>query len=261
MIPVYFVYYDPVAHHEVAGGLIFNSLMFLQLCSKYIVSKIPHTCAICRLPSNTNRDLCSVCYNALPWLMDVCYQCGEPLTDFHESVRCQQCTFLPPICDRFCALFGYKPPVNKLITDFKFKRKLAYGNLLGQLLLEQYPSWYKSSALPEVLIPVPLHDWRHRARGFNQVQEILRPLAATKCINIVDDLCIRTKYTKPQTKRGAKQRRRNLRGAFCLTRKAHYEHIAIVDDVFTTGSTIRAISEVFRAAGVSQIDVWCVCRA
>ena len=231
----------------------FNSNIFSTI--------LPPTCAICKLKSDTNMDICSICYRELPWLIDVCYQCGEQLDNIHESVRCQKCMFFPPKFDRLCALFNYKSPVAKLITQLKFQHKLAYGNLLGQLLLEQYQIWYKASSVPDAIIPVPLHNLRHRIRGFNQVQEILKPLAKAKGIIVIDDLCVRTRYTKPQIKGGAKHRRRNLRGAFQLTKKVSCEHIAIVDDVFTTGSTIRAVCEVFRAAGVQHIDVWCICRA
>ena len=236
--------------------------MLQHLFNKTFLQKIfPYTCAVCKLRSDTNRDLCSVCYGELPWLIDVCYQCGQPLVDAYESVRCQKCMFSPPNFDRFCGLFHYQPPIDKLITQLKFNYKLAYGNLLGQLLLEQYSLWYKTATIPEAIIPVPLHNLRYRARGFNQVQEILRPFMRAQNIAIVDDLCIKLKHTKPQTRIGAKYRRRNLKGVFQLARKVPYEHIAIVDDVFTTGSTIRAVSEVFRAAGVQCIDVWCICRA
>lgn len=233
-----------------------------MLFNKYAFAKIlAHTCAVCRLPSDTEVDLCSICHRELPWLMDTCYQCGKQLTNFNESIRCEQCVLVPPKFDRLCALFSYKPPVAKLITDLKFNYKLAYGNLLGQLLVTQYPLWYANAPRPEVVIPVPLHDARHRQRGFNQVHELLRPMAQTKQIMIVDDLCVRVKNTTPQTQVGATKRRRNLRGAFRLTRKVPYEHIAIMDDVFTTGSTVGAVSEVFSAAGVANIDVWCICRA
>ena len=113
----------------------------------------------------------------------------------------------------------------------------------------------------DVIIPVPLHNKRLKFRGFNQVQEILRPLCKSKQIIIADLICKRTHNTKPQACLRAKWRKRNLQGAFKITKKIAYDHIAILDDVFTTGSTVQALSMAFRDAGVSQIDVWCICRA
>ena len=218
-------------------------------------------CAICGSSSNTSMDLCDICYSNLPWIKDSCYQCGLPLTTAQESVRCNQCQYNPPEFDRFCALFTYQSPVTKLIRQLKFNHNLAYGNLMGQLLLEQYDKWYKSKPAPEVVVPVPLHEKRIRSRGFNQVQEILRPLVKAGKITVLNNICERTQYTRPQAKLNFRHRKYNLQKAFRLTQKVDFEHVAIVDDVLTTGNTVRGLSRVFRDAGVQCIDVWCVCRA
>jgi ComF family protein len=219
---------------------------------------LPNNCVFCRGVSNTRFAICSICYRELPWLFNACYQCGSSLDTVQESIRCQKCIISPPCFDKFCALFNYKPPISNLITNLKFKYKLAYGEVLGKLLLAQYPNWYKNETLPEAIVPVPLSKPRFKNRGFNQVQEILRPLQ--KNSNILDNICLRTKHTTPQTKISIRHRKRNLRKAFMLTQEVPHKHIAIMDDVVTTGSTINAISEAFREAGVQQIDVWCICK-
>ena len=162
--------------------------------------------------------------------------------------------------DRLCALFNYEFPISKLIPQLKFQYKLAYGNLLGQLLLQQYESWYKLDSMPDAILPVPLSNARLKQRGFNQVLEILRPLMLSTNSIVLDNVCIRTKNTKSQTSISMKYRRRNLRSAFRITQPIAYEHVAIVDDVFTTGSTVQAMSEVLKGVGVQQIDIWCICR-
>ena len=221
----------------------------------------PQLCVMCKCNADLAMDLCTICYQELPWLQNSCYQCGEQLQLGKESIRCEQCIFAPPPFTRFCGLFGYQTPVVRWVRQLKFSFNLAYGNLLGQLLQQQVTSWYKGTDLPQAIIPMPLHTWRLRRRGFNQAHELLRPISKTTSITILDDVCMRKKYTKPQTTGGIRHRQRNLRGAFTVTKRIPYQHIAIVDDVFTTGSTMRAVSTVLAKAGVTEIDIWCICRA
>ena len=232
-----------------------------MLTKKILNLLMPHTCVVCNFRSLCSRDLCDICYAELPWLTDRCYQCGLPLQLGLESIRCSACSENRPPYSRFCGLFEYQPPITSWITKLKFGHKLNYGALLGQLLLEQLPQWYCNNSLPEVVIPMPLHYKRLWQRGFNQIHEILRPLQQSRKINIEFNLCQRIKDTKPQLKGGRGYRNQNLRGAFALGKPIKYHHIAIIDDVMTTGSTMRAISELFFKANVSEIDLWCIARA
>jgi ComF family protein len=225
-----------------------------------IQTLLPKNCILCGLRSDTTLELCKICYQSLPWLHNACYQCGVHLENMHESIRCRKCIISPPVFDRVCAMFNYDFPLNKIISQLKFKTKLACGKLLGQLLLQQYQTWYTLESVPEAILPVPLSSIRLRQRGFNQVLEILRPLILATKFPLLDDVCIRVKNTKPQTSINMKYRKRNLLSAFRLLRPIRYSHIAIVDDVFTTGSTISAVSIILRNVGVQQIDIWCICR-
>ena len=108
--------------------------------------------------------------------------------------------------------------------------------------------------LPEVIIPVPLHEDRLRSRGYNQVLEFCIPAAKILQVPINVDLCRRVKYTQQQTRLHKSQRIINLQGAFILNSQPSYKHVAIVDDVVTTASTVTAISQAVRAAGVECID-------
>jgi ComF family protein len=108
-----------------------------------------------------------------------------------------------------------------------------------------------------------LHKDRQRKRGYNQAAEIALPIS--KALKIPLDLksCQRARYTEAQAKLNKNSRTRNLTTAFVVNKASlrGYKHVALVDDVVTTGSTIRAVSCVLLAAGVESIDVWCVCRA
>ncbi len=224
---------------------------------------LPRVCVGCGFDSyELTLDLCVDCKVNLPWLPSGCYQCGLQLHKPSESIICNKCQDSPPPFNRLCALFSYKPPLTKLIASFKFGRQLYPGALFSQLLAEAVTeSWYVNKALPQIIIPVPLHMSRQRQRGYNQAAEISHQLAAELNIGLELDACLRVKNTKAQARLNKNKRTRNLEAAFIANIKPSYKHVALIDDVVTTGSTIRAVSKALVSAGVEQIDVWCVCRA
>jgi ComF family protein len=147
-----------------------------------------------------------------------------------------------------------------LETRFKFGRDLAAGRVLSEVLIEQ--AQRAPPPLPDVLVCVPLHRTRLRERGFNQAVELARPLARTLGIALSNDLLERTRDTRAQTGLDAIARRRNLRGAFAVSAKRPIpRHIALFDDVMTTGSTVRECARVLRRAGAERVDVWALARA
>ena len=117
-----------------------------------------------------------------------------------------------------------------------------------------------SRNLPQLLIPVPLHGRRLRERGFNQAQELARILSARLSIPIDSHSLCRTRNTTAQSGLPKKERQRNIRNAFALTAKVASPHVAIIDDVMTTGLTVNEIAKILRASGVSEIEIWVFAR-
>ncbi len=115
--------------------------------------------------------------------------------------------------------------------------------------------------LPELIIPVPLHHARYRSRGFNQAIEISRPLSATLKIPMDNHAVKRIINTSSQSELHAKERHKNIRGAFQVKKAINAKHIAIIDDVITTGSTVTELAKVLKRAGVKRVDVWSFARA
>jgi ComF family protein len=223
----------------------------------------PYICCLCEHDTTNTQDLCSVCKAALPWIENRCYRCGLTLKSGLDSICCQSCIDLPPKFDRLCAIFNYELPVTRLITRLKFSGQLAYGRILGELLVEAVHSvWYTKKPLPQAVLPIPLHASRLRKRGFNQALELFWPLKKAGKIPVLLDACSRIRKTTSQAQLKKEHRKRNMRGVFRLDRQLPFEHIAIMDDVVTTGSTVNALSEVLkRETDVAQIDVWCIARA
>lgn len=216
------------------------------------------SCQLCgSLQVSGHTDLCSACYEALPWLSSACPRCANPLPAT-GGLLCGQCQQAPPVFTNSLALFRYEPPLDRLIQDLKFHGQLRYARLLGTLMAEHLG---QLSQLPDCIIPVPLHRRRLRERGFNQALELARPIARQLDINIDTRHCQRVRYTHGQADLPLARRQANVRRAFRVDRQPGWRHVAIIDDVMTSGQTVNALARAIQQAGVETISVWCCCRA
>lgn len=203
------------------------------------------------------RDLCPACDAALPRIPLACVTCGLPLHVPSADIRCDACRHAPPPLTRVVAPFLYGPPLDRWLPRFKFHHDLAAGRLLSQLMLAACAT----APRPDALVPVPLHRSRLRSRGYNQAFELAKPLARTLAIPLRPDLLARIRATSAQSSLHALQRHRNLHGAFAaVSHRPLPAHIALIDDVMTTGATLYAAAQVLLTAGVARIDAWICAR-
>ncbi len=219
----------------------------------------PATCLLCNHPGEHTRDLCYHCYQSLPKNTSCCIQCAQAFPIAYPTpMRCGRCQHNQPAFDYTCAPFLYQEPLRYLVTGLKFRKHFTHARLLGQLLAEHI---HFTQARPEVLLPIPLHPSRYRARGFNQALEIARTVS--KQLHIPLDLysCTRKKNTSQQTQLSAQQRQQNLKNAFHVAHTFTAQHVAIIDDVMTTGATSHALALVLKKAGVQRVEVWVCARA
>lgn len=174
-------------------------------------------------------------------------------------VLCGNCLNDSPAYDRVLSVFTYASPVDHLIQDLKFNRKLHIARLLGDIMaghLEQHVQ-----TRPDLIIPVPLHGARLHERGYNQALELARPIARKLNLPIDYRSCERSRATPAQSDLPAMERPRNVQGAFNITGSFRGRHVAIIDDVMTTGSTVEELAAALRNAEASAIDVWVCARA
>lgn len=214
---------------------------------------LPPRCLICREQGSNDIDLCVICRERLPWNHAACDSCALPLP---VPGRCGACLRRPPPLDAVCAAFLYGDPVDRLLPRLKFHRDLAAGRLLAELmvpLLEKQPR-------PQALVPVPLHRRRLRQRGYDQALELARPLARRLDLPLLPGALRRVRNTAPQSELDARHRRRNLRAAFVAGNVPLPDHVALIDDVMTTGQTLHAAARALRRAGVTRVDAWVCAR-
>lgn len=219
---------------------------------------LPARCLLCGAAGDRGRDLCAGCRRDLLPNRPCCPRCALPLAA--AAPACGECLRSEPPFAAAWAPFRYAHPLDLLEARFKFHADLAAGRVLASLMIERLAA--DAPARPEVIVPVPLHHARLGERGYNQALELARPLARASGIRMCHDLLRRVRATPAQTGLDAKARRRNLRDAFALTATDELpEHVVLLDDVMTTGATLREAARCLGRAGVQRVDVWALARA
>jgi ComF family protein len=173
-------------------------------------------------------------------------------------MRCGLCQQHPPPFDRTHAVWRYATPLDALICRMKFHNDPAIAETLGKLLAISLAAHPLSR--PDAILPVPLHPRRLRQRGFNQALQIARPVARRLQLPLLTRHCHRRRDTQAQSDLPLHARRANMRGAFVFRRPVTARHVAIVDDVMTSGHTVAELCRQLRRQGVEEISVWCCAR-
>lgn len=218
---------------------------------------LPKLCLACGRLMTVDSRLCDYCAELLRPNEKACIRCALPI---ENGDMCGTCLAFPPPFDFTLAPFFYKPPLSTWVLQLKFQHKLKNAKILAEILSNQIKKHYAQKAMPNFIIPVPLHPKRLHERGFNQAIEIAKPIAKKYHMTISYEHFRRNKHTQAQSSLTARQRRINMSGAFILSRPFTADHVAILDDVLTTGQTVRVFSQMLRQCGVKKIDVWCCAR-
>jgi ComF family protein len=202
---------------------------------------------------------------ALGWLAQDCLLCGAASGDRAICVACE--AGLPaldgaerrahePHLNEVIAAFDYAFPVDRIIHRFKFAADLAAGRWLALALAARV----RELERPQLLVAPPLAAARLRLRGFNQALEIAKVIGRELGVRVAWRGIEKARETPPQHGLGRRERRANLRGAFRCALALDGEHVAIVDDVITTGATAEALASELRAAGAARVSAWALAR-
>lgn len=226
---------------------------------------LPPRCHICRvlIPGSGALHICDSCYAGLPIISPPCCSiCGIPLQGAGESHPCGRCITAPPPYLAARAALRHEGACRDLIHAFKYRGKSHLRRPLG-LLTAQRLVGFRQAHQPDLLVPVPLHRSRLRSRGFNQAVLLAELLSKQWQIPLQRQLLQRTRATIPQMELTRAERLTNLQGAF----KVHDStlisgrRIMLVDDVFTTGSTLAACATTLLQAGCEQVTAVTVAHA
>jgi len=210
------------------------------------------SCLLCAEKSASKLSLCVNCLQSLPAApTPSCPQCG-----LHSNGElCGNCLKNKPYYDATHALFSYTYPIDAVLQHYKYGSALYLSKTLGYLLQEKMVT-----NDVDIIIPMPLHPDRIKERGFNQSLEIAKVMAVHHQITLDSNSCQRVRNTPPQTSLTPKERINNMKGAFDCSTHFTGQHIALVDDVMTTGASLNALAKTLKEAGAARVSCYVIAR-
>jgi len=237
---------------------------FRRTLSASIDLFLPPACLLCGqllLSGSDPQSFCSSCQEAMdPLGKSHCNCCAQAFPSSPSQHLCGLCLKRPPAFSRVHAACNYQGRVKDAIHQLKYRNQVNLARHLGQLLCQPLDA-AGNIFVADCIIPVPLHPSRLRERGYNQALEIARPLARKLRIPIDTKSLQRTRKTPQQQGLTAAERRSNLRNAFSLTATPPARNILLVDDVMTTGETVRECCRILLQGQVAEVQVAVLGRA
>ena len=212
----------------------------------------PRRCPVCDRVQPIGEMICLSCADKLKRITSpFCKKCGRGLADERREY-CADCMRTEHFYTEGRALYEY-PCIRRSIYRFKYKGRREYAEFYGKQLAEQLGDTIREWK-PDVIVPVPLHRVRKRIRGYNQAQALADVLGRQLGIRVDSKLVRRVRNTVPQKCLDREMRQNNLKKAFKLCRNVvKLNTIIVIDDIYTTGSTIDAVAAVLREAGVKHV--------
>ncbi len=226
----------------------------------------PPFCLVCgsRTPDENNLLVCNTCLRGITLIgRPSCIRCGKPFFTAEGGDHvCGKCLHTRSNINAIKALGTYDGALRSVIHLIKYKKKFAAVAVLGRLL-DEHALWHDYVAAHDVIVPVPLHKRRLRARGFNQAVLWANVIGKKFCLPVERNAVHRTRWTAPQVRLHGTERMNNVRNAFSVRKPLPLKNAAVllVDDVYTTGATMNECARVMRKAGASRINGLVIARA
>ena len=218
----------------------------------------PRRCAVCDEIEVTGKGICPLCKDKVHVAGEpACKKCGKPFVDERKEF-CTDCGKKHHVYTQGKAVFVYEGGIRNSMYRFKYGNKREYAEFYADAAIEKYGTWLKRTEA-EVLIPVPMFPRKKRLRGYNQAEVFAQALGRKTGIPVERHLIKRVRNTTPQKELNDLQRRSNLKNAFQLTSDiVKYKKVVLVDDIYTTGSTMDEISKTLKESGVKKIYYICI---
>lgn len=213
----------------------------------------PRRCAVCdNISDRFGGYVCGACENKIVYIKaPFCMKCGKQLRQEGEEL-CLDCRKKKHEYVQGTALFEYGSMADSLFR-FKYAGRQEYADFYGRQLYEKRGKWL-SAICPDALVPVPIHASRKRQRGYNQSELIAKALSEHSGIPVNTGLIRRVKKTLPQKSLSERERQNNLKRAFKIRQNdVKLSTIVIIDDIYTTGSTIDAMAQALKSAGIQKV--------
>ena len=219
--------------------------------------RLPSDCLLCG--KRQHEMLCSACQAALPWRQNPCWLCGQELAS-SIAHTCGPCLKKPPPWERLVSPWHFEDVIPSLVHRFKFGFSPHLARYLGQLMAPYARDFYDMDPV-DLIAPVPLHRFRQTRRLYNQSEWIARALSQALNCPLDTGSLRRVKFTRAQAKMNSPSARcSNVQSAFRVKNPPQVQHIALVDDVSTTGATAAACIRAWQAVSPARFSLWCLAR-
>ncbi len=223
------------------------------------LTDIRQDCVLC--DAADSQVVCAPCRQGLPRSVNACPSCAARN---HHSI-CGACLSERPAFDATVAAFQYQFPLDRLVQSFKFNANLALVDFFAEVLAEKIRLQQLQLQSPETgtitIVALPLANGRLATRGFNQSALIADALGHRLGLKVANSAMLRIRETPPQSGLSRQARLKNIKGAFDCADAVDGQHIALVDDVMTTGATLSEAARILKKAGAKTVDAWVLARA
>ena len=220
----------------------------------------PRRCPVCQdVVEESGERVCRICSTRLSYIREPsCQKCGKPLLS-NEEEYCRDCTRKRHWYNTGAAPFVYDEVMRRSIAGYKYRGRREYGAFYAEEMMRRCGGKLRLWK-GEAYIPIPLHASRKRKRGFNQAELLARELSKRSGIPVDAHLLARTKKTHAQKELSDQERLTNLKDAFSIRKgKIPYKNVILVDDIYTTGSTVDAAARLLKEHGVTNVYFLCIC--
>jgi ComF family protein len=209
----------------------------------------PSVCLVCKSYIGNAGLICDRCWIKVDYLdLPVCGNCGQQINSDLKCTACSGEESFPVV-----ALGQYIDPLKEIIHQFKYSHFRNLGYILGEKLIDKHATII-TKAKPDIIISVPLHSYRLRSRGFNQAADLADKISDCLDIQVDHHSLVKLKRTRDQARLDSRSRKVNLRGSFgVINNELTDRRVLIMDDVMTTGSTIREVKMTLESAGARPV--------
>ncbi len=227
---------------------------------EYLLDMVyPKRCPFCGQISEKDNGTCLDCQGKVPCITEPrCMKCSKPIQN-KETEYCYDCLEKKHHYISGKALWIYDDVMRQSIARFKYGGSLEYAEVYGKEIATQYGNWVRTHA--DILVPVPLHKRKERVRGYNQAEVLANAIGRILEIPVKSKLLYRSRDTRPQKELNDKERLKNLSEAFQTKAEklCEFQKAMLVDDIYTTGSTIEACANVLCEAGIREVYFLSIC--
>ena len=224
-------------------------------------SLYPRCCPVChKIVEGREKIICDSCLEKMrPISQPRCFQCGKSIQNA-EQEYCRDCQKASHVYEQGIGIYVYDDIMRRSIENFKFHGRREYGDFYIRAMAE-YGRSYIQRWKPEAIVPVPITARKQKIRGFNQSEYLAEGIGEIYKIPVLSQAVVRLEERKAQKELSAKERRRNLKHAFQIGKNFKaFKTVLLVDDVYTTGSTVDAVAEVLKENGVERIYFLTLCQ-